>query len=298
MKIGIILPVGDLTTFGYFHHARTIVANHLAFADQVIVMSSSRNTNEKTFESNSHLRVLSNEKTWFPLHHEHELFGFAALNNNINAGRDVLRQAGADIAIEIHINQYIPKASVPQIRHACERMLSRKKPYTWLYKKYQLLNWIFHADTRLPWIYNLTVENPYDFDADSLKHRMTSELVRITTDNFSRHDNEAIVDVIGENTLLEAQKKHEFMITELRKLNGTFNPYNSANLQFDQDVYMSYHQQKINQKSRSREMLDPTGQRVYENSQSEFLSHTWQNQYRAIKRPWYARLMIKTRRDG
>lgn len=107
-------------------------------------------------------------------------------------------------------------------------MLQNKKPFEWLYKKYQVKDLLFDADVCLPWILNLNIDNPYRIDANSIKNRNTNEQVSIRNGDFKGYNDIAIIDVLGEETMNDVMEKHNFTIKELRILTNEYNPSDAS----------------------------------------------------------------------
>jgi len=282
MKVGIILPIGNIEKYGYIHNSRIIINNLLKFSDHIVVLSSSRNTSFQSLPEFKRVKFISNTSTWFPIINNTEIFDIKTLNKNVNFGKDILKKTGCDAAMEIHLNQYIPKNSFENIKNSVYAMLQKKENFVWLYKKYQLQDIIFHADKKLPWILNLNTKNPYEFAADSIKNAINGEIIRIKTGNFRKYDNAAIVDVIGEFSLKDAEEKYEFTISELLKLTKSDRYTNQNNVKFNKKEFLDYHQNKINNKIASTEKIDEVGQMIIKNSQPNYISNLFKKNYSPV----------------
>lgn len=291
MKIGIYTPIGNLDKYGYQYNYETILNNLQNFGDEILLISSSRENREGNFKKFNKIKFISNNKTQFEIKNNKEVYSLATQIKNQGYALDYFKKNNFDVYLIIHINQYIPENSAVGIRNVCRKMIDEKKPYEWLYKKYQLHDIIFNSDFKLPWIINLRIDNPYRVKSDSIKNRQTKEIIKIEHGNFKKYNNRAIVDVLGEFTLENAKEKYEFTIEELRKLNKTFNPNDRSNLIFNKEKFLKYHLNKINKKIKSTEKLDKTGKEFLKNTRPNFLSHFYRKNYAPIKKNFLIKLI-------
>lgn len=278
MRIGIIVPIGRIDKYGY-QYLNEIIFNNLAnFADHVLVISSSRHTNQQVFENYENLEFISNNNSWFKLDNGEEQFSFEIIDKNNNYCKEKLHEEGYDVAILIHNNQYIPKSSEKKLIKSCLKMIEKKEPYRWYYKKYMCGNLLFNADRGLPWILNLTIDNPWEYYTDAIKHNKHGNSVSIRTGNFKKYNNQAIRDVPWEMTIQDANEKYELFIREhkmreikLKQEQKSFN-IDSQNLKFNEKKWLQYMQIKLNLKQLSKEKLDQVGEQILKLRQENFIS--------------------------
>ena len=116
MKIGIVCQIGNLEKFGYHHIHEVVLQSFCSFADNVVLISSSR---EPHFRANdSKIQLVSSAQTWFDLDENgNERYSLDKLVSNDNIGLGILTENGFDIALFIHINQYIPETHFESLRH-------------------------------------------------------------------------------------------------------------------------------------------------------------------------------------
>jgi hypothetical protein len=146
-------------------------------------------------------------------------------------------------------------------------MIDTGRPFEWLYKRYQLGDRLFHADTRLPWILNLQFDNPFRIAADSIRHHQTSEYYRIEHGDFRSKDKVAIVDCPLEMTVKDVAELSMFT-----RFMSDLNP--QARTNFDWDELLPYYVEKFNAKVLCGDSLDVTGQAIARGSENDFIS--WQ----------------------
>ena len=211
-----------------------ILENHSNFADHIIIVASSRYVNDELFEDLDNIKFISNDKTLFKQQNGEEIFSFKTLENNVNLGYELLKNRAYDVAIHIHINQYIPLLSFNSLKSQCERMLNKNMPFTWLYKIYQCGYLLFNADRRVPWILNLKGDFKHQIESDSLRLLDKNEYTHIQTGSYKKFNNRAIVDIFGEFTIDDAREKYEFTIKELMILNNSYDPLNAEKLKFNE----------------------------------------------------------------
>lgn len=291
MRIGVICPIGPIDRFGYQYNYPITINSLAQFADQVYLVSSSRHHDSfcSFLKSFSNISLISNQNTWFTLDENgDEYFQIARLEENLNIALEQCKSDRLEVAIQIHINQYVQDYVRPNLRNVSQEMFKSGKPYSWLYKKYQYGNRIFHADTRLPWIINLTMNDPFVIRADSLQRSDGGERVQIQHGDYHHADPNAIVDCPMELTLNDLK-----LIREYTRHYIELNP--NAVTEFDWNQYFHYYLSKLNKKVLSNEKLDPTGEEIARRSQDDFLSWIFLENY---KRPGLSRRIIEILRKG
>lgn len=291
MKIGICTPVGRLDKFGYQYNSSTILKNLQNFADEVLVVSTSDFNKHEDFNGFEKVSCISNPDTWFDVKDGEDIFSFNKLIENHVLAMDYFKKQNFDIFLSVHINQYIPQSSYKGLYKVFEKMLQNKKPFEWLYKKYQVKDLLFDADVCLPWILNLNIDNPYRMYSDSIKHINTNEQVSIRHGHFKSYNDIAIIDILGEETVNDVMEKHNFTIKELRILTNEYNPSNASNLSFDEKKYLHYYLSKTNQKKLSNDALDTTGQNILNNSQDDFVSKYLKENYKYLHKNYLLKFL-------
>ncbi len=275
MKVGVLLPVPRMDKYGYQYNEFTkiILRSQTEFADQVLALSSSRYCNRELFDEFNKVRLISNNLTWFELVNGQEIFSIKKAVARMNFGLQKLKELGLNVAIIIHTNQYVPKSSMKKIKNRCNKMVEKREPFSWLYKSYQCGNLLFHADSRIPWIFNLNLNLNWEIGPDSISHKETHETKKIQSGNFKKYDNEAIRDIFGEFTILDVKKKYNFTIKELRILNKTYNPRDQANLKFNEERWLNYMDNKFKLKKIIKKPLDSYGREILNIRKDGFISN-------------------------
>lgn len=282
MKIGVILPLGRMDKYGYQYDdlIKLIIDSHENFADQITAVSSSRHNKNELFENRDKINFISNENTWFRTVNGEEEFSFKVLVDMLNLALEKLREDGFDIALLIHINQYIPKSSIIELKKVCQRLLRNNKPYSWIYKMYLCRSLLFNADRKLPWILNLNLFN-HIYAPDSIIQKDTKEVIKIQAGNYKKHNNSAILDIPWEMTLQDEKEKYDFTIKEKRILNNTFDPSNKENLKFNEKVLIEHTQTKINSKKLVKKpLLDDVRNKIMEIHREDFVSTIYEKNYK------------------
>jgi hypothetical protein len=270
MKIAVFCPIGPLDRFGYQYNFVEILKSHARFADNVILFSSTRFQIplDSLIANYQNIRLISDPRSWFNTDESgQEIFSMARILQSANLILEQCKQEGMDCAIFLHINQYVPAISINPLRRECQRLLESRRPFAWLYKRYQYADRLFHADTRLPWIFNLQIDNPYQVDADSIRHRTTGKRIAIQHGDYRRKNTQAIVDCPLEMTIddLRAVKEFTYHYADLRL---------NAPEVFDPQAYFAYHLRKLNAKKISTEKLDETRSVIARSGQPDFISRS------------------------
>ena len=286
MKIGVITPVGRTDKFGYQYedYNKLIIKNLAEFADRILVISTSKHNDPQLYENIDNLEYFSNKDTWFNSVNDNEEFSFAKIDDNVNFCRDKLIQEGYDVSILIHSNQFVPKSNQINLKNFCAELIKKKKPFEWLYKKYMCGKLIFYPDRKVPWILNLTIENPWNYRVDSIIHKDTKEIISIQTGKYKKYTDLAIMDVPWDLTIQDEREKHDFFIKELRILNNTYNPNDPDNLKFNEAEWISYMQRKVDNKKLSNEKLDDLGEEILKLRRDDFCSHIYEKNYKLKKK--------------
>jgi hypothetical protein len=277
MKIGVILPIGNLKKFGYQHNHQVVIDNLAHFADELVIVSSTRENPATLGKEYKNVHYISDERTWFEQKEGKEIFTYATLTANLKIALDVLKKDGCDVVMQVHINQYISTEAADNLKKQAAELIKSKEPFAWIYKKYQLAEWLFQADVRVPWMLNLTVDNPYVYDSDAIVNTQSKEMIRIESGNFSLYNNQAVTDILLQYTLEDARDLFLFTQAENLKLSGK-TP--SDQVEFEPQKWEKYMQYKINAKIRSEEKLDQTGTTLLKNAQENFVCFMFQRKYR------------------
>ncbi len=290
-KVAILLPIGRLDRFGYQHLYRLILQNHCEFADKVFLLASTRFVSPDLFREYRNAELVSLEVALPDLIDGREAMNLSKFSDGFDQCQLMIKNQGYDVCLNIHINQYVPRRAFEPLRAICNNLVKNDQPYAWLYKRYQLRDLLFDADCRLPWIVNLHGHESYRFGADSIRNEKTNAWVRIEFSDYLKFNNQAIVDVLGEHTLQDAQAKYEYTIKEHRKLNGTYNPNDASNLVFNPGEYFRYNLGKINRKRISQDKLDEFGTEIFNRSRPDFVSRKFRAEYSPSQPSWRRRLI-------
>ena len=281
MKLGLLVPVGRTDKFGYQYDnfTKLILSNHEKFADRVVIVASSRYVKNELFENRPKVEYISNHKTWFKQENGEEIFSMSHSAKNMNYIRSILEEEGYDLALQIHINQFIPESSFDALRKSCEKIVKKKRIFGWLYKSYQIGNVIFNSDRRVPWILNLKEAANWSFGADSIINKNTKKRIKIQTGNFRRYNEYSIRDFFGHFTLQDAEEKYNFTIKELKILTNTYNPNNPDELVFNKSVWSNYMERKFSLKKKSKKKIDIFERELLELRRDDFISHIFEKKF-------------------
>lgn len=285
MRIGILCPVGPLDRYGYQYNYLVVIESLARFAMRVYLYSTTRNRAnvDKILTRFPNVEYISDETTWFDLDKNgNEVFSMGKCERNNDLILRCCQDDGMDCAIHVHINQYIQQRAISSLEQVCRQMLESGRAFEWLYKKYQLGGRLFHADTRVPWILNLQIDNPFLIRADSIHHRDGDEQYRIEHGDFRSKDHLAIVDCPLDMTLQDLAAKMNFL-----RCYQELNP--QATPRFDWNRYLPYYVRKLNAKKISDEPLDAAGRAIARNSRDDFAS--WAV-LRCYRRPSAARWLL------
>lgn len=291
MKIGIILPIGRTDKYGYQYDDFTelILNSQEKFADHILVLSTSRYINKELFENHTKIELISNKNTWFKLMNGKEIF--KPSSSFIEYGIKKLIEEGIDVAIQIHINQYIPKSSIQGLKKSCKKMLDKNKPFNWLYKSYQCGNLLFNADRRLPWIFNLTEDLEWRTIPDGIIHRKTKKIIYVQEGNYKKYNNQAIRDLPWECTIEDIKEKSEFIKKGYKNIEYVNNPLKIENkYNFNKKKWILNMQKQINMKKLSKLEFDEFEKQILKTQKNTFLSNIFERNYchySRIKRNYY-----------
>jgi len=264
MKLAIIVPVPDLTRFGYGRIAAECIGSMARIADRVYLVSSTRNHNEacRVAAAQDNGYISSHEMTWFARTPEgDEWFDPYKVMENCNYGMMHAKDAGYDVAACLMCNQYIPDDGAFYL--LCRRMLENNLAWAWVYRMDQLGDQLFHASVRVPFLVNLHMP-ALRWSTDSISRRSTI-LTTMQRGNYAEMDALSVVDVQLEVTREELADKQNYIrcySDVLPKRRPTFEwPY-----------WYPYYIDKFRKKHRAGTVTDPVGTAIAAKSEPEFVS--------------------------
>jgi hypothetical protein len=276
MKIGIILPIFSIDSLGYQYNAKLTIENLASFSDRLYIKSNGILTPElKKLNIFSNISIIANKETQSFDENGNITFD---LKKNKEANFYVLnkmRKEGMDIAIMVHINQYIPNNSKKNIQNICAKLLKSNKKYAWLYKRYQIANKLTYPDTRLPWIINLHHQD-LSIAPDSLSEK-NKIIASIQSGYFKQFQNISIIDYQFELNIQDQKEKVNFTknYSDVNAEKGIIvKPY------FSEKEYLQFYQKKMDKKILTNDSLDQTGEKIYKNNQKDFLSNYLLSKYK------------------
>ena len=262
MKLAIIVPVPDLTKFGYGRIAAECIGSMARIADVVHLMSSTRgDTAWQIARKYSNVFLNSNESTWFARTPEgEEWFDPYKVMENTNLMLDRLREAHYDVAACLMCNQYIPEAG--EFYQHCYQMLEKDIPGYWVYRMDQLGNQLFHASVREPFLVNLW-GHAARWSTDSLHDGMT--LTTMERGDYTKMDAISVVDVQLEITREELAAKQNYI-----RCYSDILPKRKPT--FEWDYWFPYYVDKFQKKLPAGTVTDPVGLAIAAKSEPGFVS--------------------------
>jgi len=267
MKLAIIVPVPDLTRFGYGRIAAECIGSMARIADTVLLVGSTRYDGPayKLAAAQDGVRLISNEATWFSRMPEgEEWFDPYKVAENTNLGMSLARDAGYDVAACLMCNQYIPEAQGEGFYHQAWLMLENNIAWSWVYRMDQLGDQLFHSSVRVPFLVNL--RGPaLRWSTDSIHDG--AMLTTMQRGNYAEMDALSVVDVQLEVTREELAAKQNYIrcysdILPKRK------PV------FEWGYWFPYYVNKFQKKSPAGTVTDPVGVAIAAKSEPGFVS--WQ----------------------
>ena len=267
MKTAIVCPIGHLDRMGYQNVARPCVQSMMDFADSVYLVQSMKGAQKLVdLLDDGCLHIIADERTWFPIVLDHsQQFSAHKVMDNCNVGLQAARDDGCDAAIILFCNNHIPKASREPLKEAMETMLEEGRRFLWYSRMDQLAGKLFHSSVAMPFIINLRIALLPRIACDAIISGDKTE--RMQRGNFSPGDYAAIADVQLEMTLPDLALKYNFI-----RCYSDLVPKRSPIFSWD-GYWRKYYVEKFRKKQRSDAPLSPTGQRIAELSQPDYVSH-------------------------
>jgi len=271
VKIAIVVPIGPLDRFGYQHIYRECIESMANFADQVFLVSTTREVKradnfnwpqDKGIDLEN-LNIISDSRTWFARTPEgDEWFDAYKVLENVNVGVYAARSEGVDVVMCLFCNNYIPEMAYEGLRARCEKVATGEQATASYYRKDQLYNQMFSASVSMPFIINS--RDTYRFAADAITNER--EVAWMQRGDFSEFDGEAVVDVQLEVTTRDLREKMNFM-----RCYSDLVPKRKP--EFDEGYWLDYYVKKFQQKKMLLDSnLDKTGQAIARLSQPDFAS--------------------------
>lgn len=254
MKIGIVCPVGHLNKYGYQYINYDCLRSQATLADRLYLVHSTRDRTgvSELLKKIPNIIYISEESTWFGLNQKgKEIYDIHKVVRNSNVGLEVGISDGMDCMIQMANNWYIAEPEV-LVEH-CYKMLCESRGWVWLYRKDQLVDTMFHASTRIPWIFNSSIPNLSRWGLDSLC--LVGKVINWEHGDFRSHNKGAVVDVALEMLLSDLEAKLDYF-------------GRNRNEGIDYSVGRFQREKHI-----SSESLSPTGLSIAASSQPDFVSN-------------------------
>ncbi len=267
MKTAVICPIGHLDRMGYQNVAVPCLTSMVEFADEVYLVQSMRGAQKLVdLLERECLHIIADERTWFPRVLDHsQQFSAQKVMENCNIGLEQARSDGYDAAIILFCNNYIPKASREPLKGVIEGMLACGDSWAWYYRMDQLGGKLFHSSVAMPFMVNFHTKPLMRIGLDAITDEV--DTLKMRRCSFGEWDAQAIVDVQLEMTLEDLAAKMTWI-----KCYSDLVPKRSPVFSWD-GYWRKYYVEKFKKKSLSDAPLSPTGQRIAELSQPDFVSH-------------------------
>ena len=252
------------------------IENLSSFADKLYIKCNGELTSKlKELNTFSNISVYANKETQSFDIDGNIIFDGEKNKKANNYILNTMRREGMDIAMNIHVNQYIPDNSKKNIQNICLQLLKSNKKYAWLYKRYQMADKLTYPDTRLPWIINLHHQD-LKMAPDSLSEKNTI-IASIQSGYFKQYQNISIIDYQFELNIQDQKEKVNFTknYSDINAEKGIIvKPY------FSEKEYLQFYQKKMDKKILTKDSLDQTGEKVFKNNQKDFLSNYLLSNYK------------------
>ena len=267
MRLAIVVPVPDLTRFGYGRIAAECIGSMARIADRVYLMQSTRNTDGLDAAIGKNWAVAhhyGSDETYFSRTPEgDEWFDPYKVMENCNYGMALAKEEGYDVAACLMCNQYIPEEG--EFYQHCYRLMEWGLPWTWAHRMDQLGDQLFHASVRVPFLVNLHHTRTLRWSTDSI-----TDLACTTTmerGDYAEQDHISVVDVQLEVTREELEAKQNY----IRCYHDILPKRNPV---FEWDYWFPYYVDKFQKKSPAGVVTDPVGVAIAAKSEHGFAS--WQ----------------------
>jgi len=270
MKLALICLVGPLDRFGYQNTYAVALESYSLLADVIYLVSSTRNNAnvDKIKAQFPKVVYISNSESWYKLDENgQEIFDIYQWETNHQIGFRNALQEGADAALLLSINMYIPEKAIATIYSRIEQMLAEQRPYEWLFRRFQLGSRLFVPNAGLPNIINLRMPRPYQVKYDWTESP-DGEKVDITYGQIYKDAApEAIVDCPMEMTVDDLRDKMNFT-----KSYAQLNP--NAQQEFSIPTHLeNYYLPKFLSIEITNDPLDRFGKMILKNHRPGFVSH-------------------------
>jgi len=256
MTLAAIVPIGDPRVNGYGNNLAVCLRSMAEFADMVILVQSHPAASALYPFLTDTISLISNEATWFP----NGVYDGRRFNKNVRIGETAAKQDGADVFILLTSNWYIPESSREALRIRCDETMG----WDWAYRGNQLAGKLFSASKRLPAIWRDGSGCYPTLSPDGMQTPVG--FVSVESGDYSGYDDEMIVDVPLEITLINMAGKMNF-----------FRCYHDdmpkRNPVFDWDYWHPYYTAKMRYWKPTDIQLDEYGQAIADASKPEYLSH-------------------------
>jgi hypothetical protein len=268
MKLAAICPIGNLNRMGYQNVAEPCINSMAEFADRVYLVQSMRDDDDAflwALDRWNNIEVVAGWHTYMARNVDGtQRFNSMRILENCNVGLKEAREEGCDAAVVLFSNNYIPEPSMEPLKRALKTMLSRGDPWAWHYRMDQLAGQLFHASVMMPFLVNLHSRPLMRIAFDAITDEQG--VWKMKRGNFSECDGRAIVDVQLEMTVEDLAEKMNFI-----RCYADLVPKRSPVFSWD-GYWRKYYIEKFKRKAKSDAPLSPTGQRIAELCEPDFVS--------------------------
>ena len=226
MKICAAIPVGPIDRMGYQYLTKYLISNNALLFDKLYLYSSTREITANDFKLKN-VEVISDARTWDILSED----GSECFDMRVNrekrrsASAYVIRKAatdGFDVLMNLSVNQYIDEYNYKNLVDYSRKIISKNKPFGYLWKSYQYRDLICYADKKLPWLINLKYSKNLSFVPDGILY---NELEYSIRDGFFIYPKYTIYDLDGMLTNEDSCLKWEYYE---KYLSNNLVPYNAT----------------------------------------------------------------------
>ena len=258
MKISILVPLGDLSKYGYANVFAECLQSMVEFADNVILYQSYHDATVHGFiDKYKSVRVITGKAN------PADYLNWQEIDDGLYKAKIMaVGYYEADVVIYMGSDWYIPRSSFQSLYDVCEIM----GDWAWLYKGNQLASRTFSASKRLPAIVRTNEANICSYTPSRDRLVTPDGAYYSERGDFQAFNKQMIVDVPFEYTLEDLEGK-----MNAKRCYADLLPKRKP--VFDWDFWKRYYVKRMQDWQSIGIWPDPYGYAISDKSQPDYLSH-------------------------
>lgn len=215
IKSAVVIPIGDISKFGYWKVAPITIASTARVFDRVLLVKTVRLTNLSDFMPSlpDNVEIWGSEETYLSKDGSSEDFNIYTLYRAVYSGFVYLAKGGFNVAVFAGLGMYID--NIQKAKASLLNFTQKNVPMDYYSKSIVLKNHVFKPNTRVPFLINLKFISEISFDVDVCI--VGSKRYGWKGGAFGHHDLLSFRDILCYESYEERKEKHDWYIRSYSK---------------------------------------------------------------------------------